>query len=216
MEDQAVYNIENYTAPPAMQSPEIGKLAEALAKAQAEMEPATKDAANPFFKSQYASLASCWQACRGPLTKHGLAIIQTTEPDNGNVTVISILTHSSGQWIKGKLSVKPPKTDSQALGSCLSYLRRYSLSALVGLSTQDDDAESTMSRQNTVKEKTTTKKAAPKKTNMKKFIEAVTPIAEKMGPEVFDAFMTENNVKSLDELTNREAQTDFYNKLKAA
>jgi hypothetical protein len=67
-----------------------------------------------------------------------------------------------------------------------------------------------------VKEKTTTKKAAPKKTNMKKFIEAVTPIAEKMGPEVFDAFMTENNVKSLDELTNREAQTDFYNKLKAA
>ena len=216
MEDQAVYNIENYTAPPAMQSPEIGKLAEALAKAQAEMEPATKDAANPFFKSQYASLASCWQACRGPLTKHGLAIIQTTEPDNGNVTVISILTHSSGQWIKGKLSVKPPKTDSQALGSCLSYLRRYSLSALVGLSTQDDDAESTMSRQNTVKEKTTTKKATPKKTNMKKFIEAVTPIAEKMGPEVFDAFMTENNVKSLDELTNREAQTDFYNKLKAA
>jgi hypothetical protein len=216
MEDQAVYNIENYTAPPAMQSPEIGKLAEALAKAQAEMEPATKDANNPFFKSQYASLASCWQACRGPLTKHGLAIIQTTEPDNGNVTVISILTHSSGQWIKGKLSVKPPKTDSQALGSCLSYLRRYSLSALVGLSTQDDDAESTMSRQNTVKEKTTTKKAAPKKTNMKKFIEAVTPIAEKMGPEVFDAFMTENNVKSLDELTNREAQTDFYNKLKAA
>jgi hypothetical protein len=216
MEDQAVYNIENYTAPPAMQSPEIGKLAEALAKAQAEMEPATKDANNPFFKSQYASLASCWQACRGPLTKHGLAIIQTTEPDNGNVTVISILTHSSGQWIKGKLSVKPPKTDSQALGSCLSYLRRYSLSALVGLSTQDDDAESTMSRQNTVREKTTTKKAAPKKTNMKKFIEAVTPIAEKMGPEVFDAFMTENNVKSLDELTNREAQTDFYNKLKAA
>ena len=216
MEDQAVYNIENYTAPPAMQSPEIGKLAEALAKAQAEMEPATKDANNPFFKSQYASLASCWQACRGPLTKHGLAIIQTTEPDNGNVTVISILTHSSGQWVKGKLSVKPPKTDSQALGSCLSYLRRYSLSALVGLSTQDDDAESTMSRQNTVKEKTTTKKATPKKTNMKKFIEAVTPIAEKMGPEVFDAFMTENNVKSLDELTNREAQTDFYNKLKAA
>ena len=216
MEDQAVYNIENYTAPPAMQSPEIGKLAEALAKAQAEMEPATKDANNPFFKSQYASLASCWQACRGPLTKHGLAVIQTTEPDNGNVTVISILTHSSGQWVKGKLSVKPPKTDSQALGSCLSYLRRYSLSALVGLSTQDDDAESTMSRQNTVREKTTTKKAAPKKTNMKKFIEAVTPIAEKMGPEVFDAFMTENNVKSLDELTNREAQTDFYNKLKAA
>ena len=213
METPAEYNV---TPQNPMQSPEIGKLAEALAKAQAEMEPATKDAANPFFKSQYASLASCWQACRGPLTKHGLAIIQTTEPDNGNVTVISILTHSSGQWIKGKLSVKPPKTDSQALGSCLSYLRRYSLSALVGLSTQDDDAESTMSRQNTVKEKTTTKKAAPKKTNMKKFIEAVTPIAEKMGPEVFDAFMTENNVKSLDELTTREAQTDFYNKLKAA
>ena len=214
MEEQANYET-NITYNDPMQSNEIGKLADALAKAQAEMEPATKDSSNPFFKSQYASLAACWAACRGPLSKHGLAVIQTTEPDNGNVTVISTLTHSSGQWIKGKLSVKPPKTDSQALGSCLSYLRRYSLSALVGLSTQDDDAEGTMSRPVAGK-KTAPNKAAPKPADMKKFLEAVTPLAEKMGPEIFDAFLTEYGIKSLDELKTREKQEEFYGKLIAA
>ena len=219
MEEQAGY-ISKIVSP--MQSPDIGKLAEALAKAQAEMEPATKDSANPFFKSQYASLASCWQACRGPLTKHGLAVIQTTEPDNGNVTVISTLTHSSGQWIKGKLSVKPAKTDSQALGSCLSYLRRYSLSALVGLSTQDDDAEGTMQRKSPGTGKkppnVQTKKAAPKPADMKKFLEAVTKLAteKEMPAEVFNAFLDDTGVKSLEDLKTREEQTGFYNKLKAA
>lgn len=217
------------SALPQMMSSDIGKLAEALAKAQSEMEPATKDTTNPFFKSQYASLASCWQACRGPLTKHGLAVVQTTEPDNGNVTVISILTHSSGQWIKGKLSVKPSKTDSQALGSCLSYLRRYSLSALVGLSTQDDDAESTMSRQkpDTGKPKTASKTAAMKKVaetpplktpteaeRKASFLKAVTPLAEKMGSEVFDAFLTEQKIKSLDDLKTSKSRNDFFEALK--
>jgi hypothetical protein len=222
MEDQAVYNIENYTAPPAMQSPEIGKLAEALAKAQSEMSAAKKDAKNPFFKSDYSTLQSCIEAGNPSLNKNGLSVAQLPGSTNGEASIDSLLMHSSGQWIRASISVKPDKGGPQALGSCLTYLRRYSYQAITGQSSAtDDDAES--ATDHTIKKVASTpppkqpaKKAAPKKTNMKKFIEAVTPIAEKMGPEVFDAFMTENNVKSLDELTNREAQTDFYNKLKAA
>jgi hypothetical protein len=201
MEEQA-----QYTPQPLMQSPDIGKLSEALAKAQAEMEPATKDANNPFFKSQYATLASCWQACRGPLTKHGLAVIQTTEPDNGNVTVISMLTHSSGQWVKGKLSVKPDKAGSQALGSCMSYLRRYSLSAMVGLSTQDDDAEGTMSRGKPAAGKPQTvknpsKKAAVKTEKPSEYTIAMRGLYNTLGEDVFMDCLKDNGIGSLDAMS---------------
>ena len=199
MEEAAEYNVP--PMPPAMMSADIGKLSEALAKAQAEMEPASKDANNPFFKSQYATLASCWNACRGPLTKQGLAVIQTTEPGTGDITLISMLTHSSGQWIKSKLSVKPAKSDSQALGSCLSYLRRYALSALVGLSTQDDDAESTMSRQpDKAPAKTTQKKAPPKKAE-KPADTFTTDMREKyktLGNDLFLECLKDNGIGSLD------------------
>jgi hypothetical protein len=125
-----------------MQSPDVGKLAEALAKAQSEMEGATKDAKNPFFNSDYSTLFSVWQACREPLTKNGLSVIQTTGGNGtGIITVYTILAHSSGQWIKGALSITPAKTDPQTLGSCLTYLRRYALAAMVGLSPLDDDGE---------------------------------------------------------------------------
>ena len=136
---------EQYQTKEPMQSPDIGKLAEALSKAQSEMEGAKKDASNPFFKSDYSTLFSVWQACRGPLTKNGLSIIQTTGGNgSGIITVFTILAHSSGQWIKGALSIKPAKTDPQTLGSCLTYLRRYSLAGVVGLSPLDDDAEAAM------------------------------------------------------------------------
>ena len=61
------------------QSESIAALAAALSKAQASITGALKDSANPFFKSKYADLASCWDACRKPLTDNGLAVIQTSE-----------------------------------------------------------------------------------------------------------------------------------------
>ena len=61
-----------------MQSETIGKLAEALAKAQARIKPAAKDKRNPHFKSEYADLASVWNACREALSANGLALVQIT------------------------------------------------------------------------------------------------------------------------------------------
>lgn len=126
----------------ASQSDEIGELAEALARAQGEITGAAKGSSNPFFNSKYADLAACWDACRGPLSENGIAVIQTTEGTGDSVTVVTTLAHRSGQWIRGRLTMTPDRPGPQALGSCITYARRYALAAAVGLAQVDDDAES--------------------------------------------------------------------------
>lgn len=127
-----------------MNSQDIGKLIEALSKAQACIEGAKEDSANPFFKSRYADLTSVWAACRKPLTENGLAVIQTIEPTAERMCLITMLAHSSGQWIKSVLPIPITKTDPQALGSAITYCRRYALSAIVGICPVDDDGEAAM------------------------------------------------------------------------
>lgn len=122
-------------------SESIAALAGALAKAQAEMQGAKKDAENPFFKSKYADLASVWEACRASLSKNGLSVIQTTLPtdENGAIPIETMLAHSSGEWVSGTLKVLPKADDPQSMGSALTYGRRYSLAAMVGVAPEDDD-----------------------------------------------------------------------------
>jgi len=129
-----------------MQSEQINELAAALSKAQASITGALKDSANPFFKSKYADLASCWDACRKQLTDNGLAVIQTTDVVDGVVFVKTTLAHSSGQWIVGALPVKTKDESPQAQGSGITYARRYALAAIVGLAQIDDDAEAATGR----------------------------------------------------------------------
>lgn len=132
------------------QSAQIDALATALSKAQAQITGALKDSSNPFFKSKYADLASCWDACRKQLTENGLTVIQTTDvlaPDYGNVVVVrTTLAHTSGQWISGLLPVKAKDDGPQAQGSGITYARRYALAAIVGLAQIDDDAEAAQAR----------------------------------------------------------------------
>ena len=120
-------------------SESINELSAALAKAQGEITGALKDSANPFFKSKYADLASCWDACRVPLAKNGLAVIQVPETTENGLTLITTLAHSSGQWIRGSLPVKPKDDTPQAMGSALTYARRYALTAFIGIAQVDDD-----------------------------------------------------------------------------
>ena len=121
------------------QSENIAELAGALAKAQGEMQAAIKDSVNPFFKSKYADLGSVWDAARPVLSKNGLCVIQTTEMIGEKTVLVTTLAHASGQWIKSHLPLNPSKNDSQGVGSAITYLRRYSLSALVGVVCDDDD-----------------------------------------------------------------------------
>lgn len=132
------------------QSDSIGNLAAALAKAQGEMGLAEKSAQNPHLKNNYADLTSVWMACREALGNNGLAVSQLptshVNPDDG-VTIIGlhcVLMHGdSGEWISTYMESPAVGNrgvnDLQAAGSVITYLRRYTLSAIVGVATGDDD-----------------------------------------------------------------------------
>jgi hypothetical protein len=129
-----------------MQSEQINELAAAMAKVQSKLTGAVKDSANPFFKSKYADLNSCWDACRKVLTDNGLAVIQTTDVNDFGPVLLTTLMHTSGQWIRGALPIKAKDDGPQAQGSGITYARRYALAAIVGLVQVDDDAEAAQGR----------------------------------------------------------------------
>jgi len=130
------------------QSENIGDLAAALAKAQAEVGTVHKDSANPYFKSSYASLAAVWEATRPILSKHQLSVVQMPSHDEAGYYVETQLMHSSGQWIRSRTYMKPAKDDPQGIGSLISYARRYALQAVTMICPDDDDGEAAMGRNN--------------------------------------------------------------------
>ena len=144
-----------------LMSPTIGALAAALAKAQGVFDPAVKDAANPFFKSKYCDLSGAIKATRDALASNGLAVVQVPRiGENGAMQLESILLHSSGEFIGGLYPIQPVKNDPQGLGSAMTYGRRYSFMALVGLAPEDDDGEAAHGRGERDVPKSTVRRAA--------------------------------------------------------
>ena len=137
------------------QSETIGALAGALAKAQGSLNAALKDSKNPHLKNKYADLASIWNAAREPLAANELAVIQTTDDSgDGGQYLVTTLAHSSGEWIKGYLRIGTEGANkgvnlNQALGSSISYMRRYALAAIVGVIQDDDDGNASSGNGNT-------------------------------------------------------------------
>jgi len=127
-------------------SDSINELATALAAAQAAITPAKKDAENPHFRSKYADLASVWAACRVALPAHGLAVMQSPRlVSSGELWLVeleTLLVHASGQWVSDTLAVPVHPANAQAVGSAITYARRYALAAFVGVAPDDDDANS--------------------------------------------------------------------------
>ena len=119
-------------------SESMSKIAPAICAAQAELQSAPRESSNPFFNSKYADLATCMETLRPVLSKNGLAIVQL--PGNGDavVTVETVLLHSSGEWVSAVAGCKPKDMSPQAVGSAITYLRRYGL-AIIGLVTEADD-----------------------------------------------------------------------------
>lgn len=120
-------------------SESIAAISTALAKAQGEIEGAAKGKVNPHFKNAYADLASVWDACRGALTKHGIAVLQDPAAEGATVTVTTMLLHGSGEWISGQLAMTAQQNTPQGIGSCITYARRYALASMVGVAPEDDD-----------------------------------------------------------------------------
>ena len=117
----------------------IQELSKALVAAHADIKAVTKDAANPFFKSKYATLGAVVDAVKPPLLKHGIVVLQGIHDAEGGVAIETMLLHTSGQWISSTLRVPASKEDAQGYGSAISYGRRYGLMAICGVPAEDDD-----------------------------------------------------------------------------
>lgn len=111
----------------------------ALALAQGEIENATKASTNPHFKSKYADLAEVLNTVRPTFAKYGLAIVQSTSAEPGAVFVTTAIVHKEGGYITSTASCTPAKADAQGIGAATTYLRRYGLAAMTGISQEDDD-----------------------------------------------------------------------------
>lgn len=118
----------------------IGELAKAMATFQSEVIQPLKDKANPFFKAKYVPLENVVEAITNTAPKHGLSFIQYPVNQENKVGVITVLMHSSGEFIETEpIYATPAKQDAQATGSVITYLKRYSLSAVFGITSDEDD-----------------------------------------------------------------------------
>lgn len=128
----------------------IKEIAGALAKFQAEVKNPSNNATNPMYKSKYSTLDNVINTVKPVLAKFGLSYIQSpsTSEDGLHIGTTTLLMHESGEWIESDPIVLPAYKlgrdsvkvyDAQAAGIAITYSRRYSLSSLLGISSEDDD-----------------------------------------------------------------------------
>jgi len=113
------------------------------------MKSVPKTSVNPFFNSKYATLDAVWETIRKPLSDNGLSVAQTIALVEGEISLETTLFHTSGQWIQSSLPINAKTNEPQVVGSAITYARKYSVSAILGISSDDDDdAEHAMARDN--------------------------------------------------------------------
>lgn len=124
-------------------SDKIDKIAPALLAAQKTIKGAKKDSTNPHLKNKYADLGSVFDACKDELNAQGIVIMQPMGTQGDRNTLRTLLLHESGQYFAAEALL--PNIDqkginaAQAMGSAISYMRRYQLSGLAGVLQTDDD-----------------------------------------------------------------------------
>ena len=128
-----------------MKSDSIKELAAAMSKAQAKMRPAQMNCTNPFLKNRYADLGAVIEAARPVLEANGLAVTQLVGGSAQEISVTTVLMHTSGEWLETCISMglgESSKSQAQAAGATITYLRRYSLAAILGIyADEDTDAQ---------------------------------------------------------------------------
>ena len=121
-------------------SESIKNIAKAMAQFQSEVKNPANTANNPFFNSKYAPLNDVLNLVRPILTKHGLSVLQSPSGDGEHIAVTTLIIHESGEWIESDpLTLRADKATAQGAGSAITYARRYALSAMLGISSEDDD-----------------------------------------------------------------------------
>jgi hypothetical protein len=128
-------------------SAQIEQIFDALSKAQAEMAGATKDKRAQIknekanYTYAYSDLESVMEACRPALNKYGICVVQPVATNGNRITVTTLLGHKSGQWMAADLVMVSGAGTPQALGSTITYGRRYGLQSMAGVASEDDDGK---------------------------------------------------------------------------
>ena len=192
-------------------SESIVELSKALAKFQEEVKQPLKDKNNPFFKSKYVPLENVVEAITDVAPKNGLSFVQwALNDENGRVGVATMLMHESGEWIEfDAVHMKADKETAQGAGALISYLKRYSLSAVFGItSDQDDDGNSASGN------KVAKSASQAEIGNLKKEIIAFSDLMKKQGKDVTPAQV--NTTLGITDFTklNSEDVKEAVNKLK--
>ncbi len=129
-----------------LQSKKTNKIAKAMVEVQRCLTRAVRDGTNPDFNSTYSSMGSVWDACGEALQANGISVIQQAMSVGGISYLVCTLLHESGQWLRGYYQFTEADNTAWSYGSNLSYLRRYSLAAMAGVITADDDGRGAMGK----------------------------------------------------------------------
>lgn len=116
-------------------SESIIKLSEALCKAQKNFKTALKKKINPYFHSKYADYSEILRCIKEPLNNEGITILQPIKDD----IVETILLHESGEYILSQTRIYNLSNKPQDYGSAITYARRYALSAILSIDSDEDD-----------------------------------------------------------------------------
>lgn len=181
----------------------------ALLAAQQAMGPVKKDANNPAFRTKYATLQSVLETVEGPLWANGIFLVQRFASDQGGPLLITELIHAeSGQNISSTLPIvsKDP-TDPQKMGGAITYARRYSLLALLGLSPEDDDGNSAAQPRQQAPQR---QSPAPRQTTQQRPVQAA-----QQAPQPDDGILTEPQRMAIADAWDMAEARDSYNAVAA-
>ena len=200
--------MEETTIAHTFMSAQINEIATALSEFQGsikqpklstEVNVTTRTGSN--YKFCYADLSACMEASREGLKANGLAVVQMIDNDR----LITLLTHKSGQWFKSVTSIRNANNLAyQDLGSAITYLKRYSFCAILGIvADDDDDANRACGNQAVFNE--------PKQPQQQG--RTIADIAKSLDPE-----KELDLINALDEVakaTSKDSLTDIYKRYKA-
>lgn len=149
-------------------SESIIEISKAMSRFQKEVEQPLKDADNPYFKSKYVPLENIVESIHNVAPSHGLSFVQwALNGENGQLGVATLLMHESGEFIEfDPIFMKSEKPNAQGAGSLITYLKRYTLSAIFGITSDQDDDGNEASQKDDKKQQTPPPQKQPQKATL--------------------------------------------------
>ncbi len=203
-------------------SAEIGQIVAALVEALPALDSASKSAENPHFRSKYADLTSIMEVAKPALAKVGIAIMQPPSVfDQVNVLVSTMLLHKSGQWMACELALASRDSSPQAVGSAITYARRYGLSGLLGITAEDDDGNAASGVAAPRKEAPNKPVAVPPKPEAFKMREAFAGIKADLkkitgSDDAYYKILGGHGFEKSTQITDRSKGASIYGEMRAA